>query len=176
VVQHDNLTAEESALLKAICLGLPSAPVLRLAWSARLALEQAGHDPATIDGLVCEGWLALWPLADGCRVTLTPLAAFHLGVEIDEEGPDEHPVWVPATPGGSSKPIRLRKEPGHQELLDIHPAPAPEPDPDEDVLRDEWTGNPVLLFGQLIKMVVKKRQTNKASQSQNKKNHATRTT
>jgi len=146
-----DLTTAERALLDAVVQPGISA------WTRLDRLESLGHETTTLDGLVLAGWLELWGLSDGLHVTLTPLAAYRLRVEIDELGAQEQPTWVPASPEGLVKPIRLPRRPDHQPLLNLQPAHSTAPPEDDDVLRDEWTGNPILLFGQLIRRQVKRR-------------------
>lgn len=153
----DTLSAAESALLAAICAGPPAA--LPLAWSGRARLEADGHAPETIDGLVVAGWLVLWELAEGVQVTLTPLAAYRLRVELEERGLDELPTWQEMESGRKPRPIRLPHEPGRQPLLDLHPARQSDPEPEDEVMRDPWTGQPILLFGQVIRRQARKRKT-----------------
>ena len=48
-----------------------------------------------LDELIEAGLVAIWDRDDGRFLTLTPLGAERLGVEIDERGPLNDPRWVP---------------------------------------------------------------------------------
>jgi hypothetical protein len=75
-------------------------------------LLRAGHAAGTIAALWEAGWVATFEDAEGVmlpggtRVTLTPLAAFRLGVRLEEVRADGKPEWVAAHwPGPDS--VRL---------------------------------------------------------------------
>lgn len=118
-------------------------------------------------------WIQSWPTDGFIAVTLTPRAAAHLGVELQQRGMDaEESRWMPVNPRPRPRPIqsrpqyRTRRGPG---WLDKVPDPAPGPleraiaKEEQEVLereavtdtgepvRDPATGlpamEPILLFG-----------------------------
>ncbi len=106
---HAELTLGQESALRAIV----EAP---LAWTTLARLKRLGHGRA-VEELLTLGLVVTWErdalsrrLVRGPFITLSPLAEERLGVEIFEEGPDEHPRWI--EPGdvptqvlpGSSRP------------------------------------------------------------------------
>jgi hypothetical protein len=99
------LTDEQIAILDQIAVGTYAATI-------RSALLAAGHDDATIDAMVSEGWLVVWDLlkiskkvlkrlrawlpkkmADGQLVSISPWAAERLRLELVQEGANDRPRW-----------------------------------------------------------------------------------
>lgn len=139
------LSVEEQALLAAVQQGIANRPRRHgLAWSKREALEAQGHQPQVIDRLVALGWLTLWTVGDGCRVTFTPLAQYRLNLEIIERGVKEIPTWQLVPPGKPKRrPIRILGSWAiPQEILELQPAPDDDP---TDVVTDSWSGEPIRL-------------------------------
>jgi hypothetical protein len=129
-------------------------------WTRRAVLEERW--PAELlDDLVVNGWLETWEgIVGGDALTLTPLAAGRLRVELDEFDVDETPSWVAA--GQSDHPIRI---PRH--LRCGLPLPYPERVVDprsvreqgvltfddrdaSDYATDHQAGDPVRLWGMSI--------------------------
>lgn len=98
------------ALLSAIEAGVvPGSREVRWAWSRVEWLEAAGHSRGTLDELVALGLVVRWETApdesppgywaqyrvpSGACVTLSPLGAELLGVEVRENDVYERPHWV----------------------------------------------------------------------------------
>jgi hypothetical protein len=116
------------------------------AWTPRIDLEKE-HGAGQVDLLIGSGWLDVWEgVIGGPLVTLTPLAAARLNVELDEFDTDETPGWVAS--GEAEHPVRVPP-------LRYHvPLPYPERVVDKssvppvEYLRDEaWSDEPVTLWG-----------------------------
>ena len=148
------LSGDQAAVMLAVRDGTPHRRGHGLAWSRICDLERAGHDGGVVRGLVGD-WLALWKLKRCDAVTLTPLAAYRLGVELDEPGVEhdlgenESPPleWVES--GRWAHPVRLAHTRGRVPLelvgdVAVDPAPAVE------YLLDPYTGEPRIIFGQKV--------------------------
>ena len=127
------------------------------AWSSVPALELAGVTEADVDELVALGLAVRWRPRVGKTVedlvTLTAWGAYLDRVEIDERmqlGDEQQVIEVPYWVGvgdGSAHVVLPKHARGYRipfpELIE-DPAPGP------DVLLDEMTGEPVLLWGRPI--------------------------
>jgi hypothetical protein len=119
----------------------------RLAWVPWDQLAAAGHAESTRDALIGEGLALVWRGA----LTLTPAGAAALGVEVRDVGFDEHPGLEGID--RPRPPVVVRRERGHGRrdapawMIEkaIDPAPTP-----SEVLEDEWTGAPLVLFGRVV--------------------------
>lgn len=92
-VSRRGLSGDAVAVLDALL----SAPV---AWQQPgLLTIRAKLDKAAVycglEALEALGWIDSFEDEDGLSVTLTPIAAFLLGVHLVEVGPDEIPRWAP---------------------------------------------------------------------------------
>lgn len=142
------LSATAVAVLMEVIEGPGSAPGHPgPCWSPRSRLELIAS-PAEIDGLVDGGWLEPWlGIVGGPALTLSPLGAYRLDVELDEFDWDETPSWVRM--GTADHAVVI---PRHQRCG--VPLPYPERVPDRlpsvevEYLRDEqWSDAPVTLWG-----------------------------
>jgi hypothetical protein len=144
----DGLDVVAMAVLMEVIEGPGSAPGHPgPCWSPRARLELIAS-PGEIDGLISAGWLEAWVgIVGGPALTLTPLAAHRLDVELDEFDWDETPSWVRA--GTADHAVVI---PRHQRCG--VPLPYPERVVDlasvrpVEYLRDEtWSDEPVTLWG-----------------------------
>ena len=119
-------------------------------WIPRRVLE-VDHDPSLLDSLIGVGLVAVWDVnaSDAPWLTLTPIAAFHLDVDLDEVREGEIPVWRPRSRVHSTKKrtVSVRRYARTvsievEELIVDHRAPSLE----QGILVDPWTGEPVRLF------------------------------
>lgn len=129
-------------------------------WTPRSNLEKRWPGEL-LDDLVVGGWLEPWEgIVGGPALTLTPLAAARLEVELDEFDWDETPSWVRA--GTSDHPVII---PRHQRCGAPLPYPEQVVDPrsarerqlltfddrdSSDYATDHDEGEPVTLWGMTI--------------------------
>lgn len=153
------LSESEKRLVDDVRQGIPRNGHPGRAWSAVEALTRAGHDENTIRGIVGD-WLALWQVKRRQFVTLTPLSAEHLGVEIDEDQ-DDDPFW--SRRGHWARPVRsrsfasrevpltrvIKERVRHRDVVDdLIELEAPQP----EYLVDAYTGDPVVILGVKVKI------------------------
>lgn len=119
------------------------------AWTPRADVDRL-HGSDVVADLIGGGWLEVWEgVVGGPLVTLTPLAACRLDVELDEFDADETPGWVAS--GRAQHPVRVAPL--------RYQVPLPYPDRVVDpasvrpveYLRDEaWSDEPVTLWGRPV--------------------------
>jgi hypothetical protein len=159
MVEIDDLTAEQRALLDAIVRGGPD-PRRAFAWTEAVYLWETGHEPGTFDELVGAGLVVAWDLSGLLRYTLTPYGAWLMGVHILErttivgEELSEDPYWAEVTK--EPPPLHLPKR--RHEIRWPWMDEVPDPNADDPVhgpehleyLVDEVSGKEVELFTQLF--------------------------
>jgi len=119
-------------------------------WIPRRVLE-VDHDPSLLDSLIAIGLVAVWDVnaSDAPWLILTPIAAFHLDVDLDEAREGEIPLWRPRSRVHSAgkRTVSVKRHARTvqievEELIVDHR----EPPLEQNILIDPWTGEPVRLF------------------------------
>lgn len=137
------------AILADVIHGVGTSPFGR-AISSRSQLIGAGHDAAEVDELLEQGLLTTWDLEGVTYLTLTPLAAERMAVQIVDVGQLELPSWAPLN--AKLGPIRIASRSVDPKVLEqvVSPPVELEPDetpPDPDAL---WNGRLTELWGMMV--------------------------
>jgi hypothetical protein len=120
------------------------------AWTSAGTLAAAGHGPEALAALAAEGLIARWdlPAPHGRQWTLTPLAAYLLGVRLDGA-----PRWDPRPLNVTRRrACRSRCDRGYCRLR--YPERVPDTAPGPEYLVDPVSERPVRLFGERAVLVV----------------------
>lgn len=137
------------AILADVIRGVGTSPFGH-AISSRSSLIGSGHDAVEIGSMLAQGLLATWDLDGVTYLTLTPLAAERLAVQLVDVGQLELPIWVDRS--AVLGPIRIPSRSVDPKILEQVASPQAEVEPDETPPDPDarWDGRLTELWGMMV--------------------------